>query len=133
MYWPTWIASPALRGDAKNCENILCNQQKALFHKIKQEWFFSKLKKPGIFPRYSSKHEGTGKFPRNILWQFQKISENFSFQDMNERESFQEIFLESSRKFPRIFLLKTWMNWKVSAKSYFESLKVLENFREIFF
>ena len=115
------------------CENILCNQRKALFHKIKREWFFSKLKKTWnfskiffktwrnrkVFEKYSltvpekfwefffSWHEWTGKFPRNILRKFQKISENFSFEDMKELETF--------------------------PKSYFESLQVLENFREIFF
>ena len=131
----------------KNCENILCNQQKALFHKIKQEWFFFKTKKTWNFSKiffktwrnrkvsekysltvpenfwelFFSRHEWTGKYPRNILRKFEKISENFSFENMNELESFRKILfwkLESSGKLPRNILLRTWKYQKISEKSY---------------
>ena len=73
------------------------------FQKVSEKCSFKNLEKPESFREnilcligekawksyleiFLSKHDSTGKFPRNIL--FQKFSEKFSFEDMKEPESF---------------------------------------------
>ena len=114
------------------------DKTRMIFFKTKKTWNFSKIffktwRNRKVSEKYSltvpenfwelffSRHEWTGKYPRNILRKFEKISENFSFENMNELESFRKILfwkLESSGKLPRNILLRTWKYQKISEKSF---------------